>query len=226
MSILIADDDMLNVKLTSFVLEEAGYRVVKVYNGYDVLPAVLEHDPELILLDVAMPKTNGFDVCRQIRNTSNVPIIFLSARTQLHDRVTGLQIGGDDYIAKPFEPSELIARVEAVLRRRSTDAFAPSARISVGPVSLEPVTHEVAVGEHRSVKLTPVEFRLLYYLMCNPGRVLSTTMILSKVWGQGYDSDSNLVPVYIRRLRSKLEADGNTPNYIVTVTSLGYKFEA
>lgn len=226
MSILIADDDMLNVKLTSFVLEEAGYRVVKVYNGHDVLPAVLEHDPELILLDVAMPKTNGFDVCRQIRNTSNVPIIFLSARTQLHDRVTGLQIGGDDYIAKPFEPSELIARVEAVLRRRSTDTFAPSARISVGPVSLEPVTHEVAVGEHRSVKLTPVEFRLLYYLMRNPGRVLSTTMILSKVWGQGYDSDSNLVPVYIRRLRNKLESDDNTPNYIVTVTSLGYKFEA
>ena len=226
MSILIADDDMLNVKLTSFVLEEAGYQVVKVYNGQDVIPAILEHDPELILLDVAMPKTNGFDVCRQIRNTSNVPIIFLSARTQLQDRVTGLQIGADDYIAKPFEPSELIARVEAVLRRRNVDTFAPSSRLSVGPLSLEPITHELAVGEKKKVKLTPVEFRLLYYLMRNPGRILSTNMILSKVWGHGYDQDSNLVPVYIRRLRSKLESNVEQPRYIITVTSMGYKFEA
>lgn len=226
MPILIADDDLLTVKLTSFVLEEAGYRVIKVYNGQDVVPAILEHDPDLVLLDVAMPKANGFDVCRQIRNTSNVPIIFLSARSQLQDRVTGLQIGGDDYIAKPFEPSELIARVEAVLRRRSLDSFAPSSRLAVGSIVIEPVTHEVSVGEKQPVKLTPVEFRLLYYLMRNPGRVLSTSMILGKVWGNGYDNDSNLVPVYIRRLRTKIEADVDSPRHIITVTSLGYKFEA
>ncbi|MBC8160272.1 MAG: response regulator transcription factor [Roseiflexaceae bacterium] len=225
MPILIADDDLLTVKLTAFVLEEAGYRVVKVYNGQDVLSAVNEHEPELILLDVAMPRTNGFDVCRQIRNTSNVPIIFLSARTQLQDRVTGLQIGGDDYIAKPFEPSELVARIEAVLRRRTIDQFAPSSRLAVGTVTVEPITHEVSAGDRKPVKLTPVEFRLLYYLMRNPGRVLSTSMILSKVWGNGYDNESNLVPVYIRRLRTKIEAEIEHPRYIITVTSLGYKFE-
>lgn len=226
MPILIADDDLLTVKLTSFVLEEAGYAVVKVYNGHDVLSAIAEHDPELILLDVAMPKINGFDVCRQIRNTSNVPIIFLSARSQLQDRVTGLQIGGDDYLGKPFEPSELIARIEAVLRRRSIDGLAPSAQLTVGSLTIEPVTHQVAVGEQKSVKLTPVEFRLLYYLMRNPGRVLSTSIILSKVWGTGYDDDSNLVPVYVRRLRTKIEENIEQPRYIITVTSLGYKFDA
>lgn len=225
MSILIADDDLLNVKLTSFVLEEAGYRVVRIYNGQDVLPAIVEHDPELILLDVSMPKSNGFDICRQIRNTSNVPIIFVSARTQLHDRVTGLQIGGDDYIVKPFEPAELIARIEAVLRRRTLDTFAPSSRLTVGDVAIEPVSHEVSAGDRKPVKLTPVEFRLLYYLMRNPGRVLSTSMILSKVWGTGYDHDSNLVPVYVRRLRAKIEANIERPRYIITVTSVGYKFE-
>jgi DNA-binding response OmpR family regulator len=226
MSILIADDDLLTVKLTSFVLEEAGYRVVKVYNGQDVLPAIAEHDPELVLLDVTMPKSSGFDVCRQIRNSSNVPIIFLTARSQLHDRVTGLQLGGDDYIAKPFEPAELIARIEAVLRRRAGDSFVPSTTLGVGNITLEPISHEVTVGGKKPIKLTPVEFRLLYYLMRNPGRVLSTNMILSKVWGSGYDNDSNLVPVYIRRLRTKIEMDIERPRYIVTVTNLGYKFEA
>lgn len=226
MTILIADDDLLTVKLTSFVLEEAGYRVVKVYNGHDVISAINDHEPELILLDVAMPKLNGFDVCRQIRNSSNVPIIFLSARSQLQDRVTGLQIGGDDYLVKPFEPSELVARIEAVLRRRGSDGLALSSRLSVGNITIEPVSHEVLLGDDKSVKLTPVEFRLLYYLMRNPGRVLSTNMILSKVWGSGYDTDSNLVPVYIRRLRTKIEANIERPRNIITVTSVGYKFEA
>lgn len=225
MPILIADDDLLNVKLTSFVLEEAGYRVIRIYNGQDVMPAIVEHDPELILLDVSMPKSNGFDICRQIRTSSNVPIIFLSARTQLHDRVTGLQIGGDDYISKPFEPAELVARVEAVLRRRTLDTFAPSSRLTVGDVTIEPVTHEVTAGARKPVKLTPVEFRLLYYLMRNPNRVLSTSMILNKVWGTGYDNDSNLVPVYVRRLRTKIEDNIEQPRFIVTVTSMGYKFE-
>ncbi|KAB8142347.1 response regulator transcription factor [Chloroflexia bacterium SDU3-3] len=226
MSILIADDDLLTVKLTSFVLEEAGYQVIKVYNGQDALSAVREYDPELILLDVSMPKSDGFDVCRQIRITSNVPIIFLSGRSQLQDRVLGLQIGGDDYISKPFEPSELLARIEAVLRRRNHDPLSPSSKLTIGPITMDPITHEVTVGERRPTKLTPVEFRLLYYLMRHPGRVLNTTMILEKVWGNGYDNDSNLVPVYIRRLRAKIEENINHPHYIVTVTNLGYKFEA
>lgn len=225
MHILVADDDIPSVKLTSFVLEEAGYRVYKAYDAGSILQSVEQHNPDLILLDVMMPKSSGFDVCRQIRRTSDVPIIFLSGRSQLQDRVMGLQIGGDDYLVKPFEPSELLARVEAVLRRRNSDMLNPSSRLSQGGLTLDPVEHKV-VFEDRSVELTPLEFRLLYYLMKNSGRVLNTSQILSKVWGYDYEGESNLVAVYIRRLRTKIESDPEHPQHVITVRNLGYKFEA
>ncbi|HEU4328299.1 MAG TPA: response regulator transcription factor [Roseiflexaceae bacterium] len=226
MHILVADDDLPSVKYTSFLLEEAGYRVLKAYDGPSILQSVEQHQPDLILLDVTMPKTNGFEICRQIRRTSDVPIIFLSARTQLQDRVMGLQIGGDDYLIKPFEPSELLARVEAVLRRRNSDMLNPSARLSQGPITLDPVEHKVLFTDGRVVELTPLEFRLLYYLMKNAGRVLSTSQILSKVWGYDYEGESNLVAVYIRRLRTKIEPGSEQPRHVITVRNLGYKFEA
>jgi DNA-binding response OmpR family regulator len=225
MHILVADDDLPSVKLTSFLLEEAGYRVMKAYDGPSILQSVEQHAPDLVLLDVSMPKTTGFDICRQIRRTSDVPIIFLSARSQLQDKVTGLQIGGDDYLVKPFEPSELLARVEAVLRRRNSDMLNPSARLSHGDITLDPVEHKVLFADERSIELTPLEFRLLYYLMKNAGRVLSTSQILNKVWGYDYEGESNLVAVYIRRLRTKVEPDAEQPRHVITVRNLGYKFE-
>lgn len=225
MHILVADDDLPSVKLTSFLLEEAGYRVMKAYDGPSILQSVEQHAPDLVLLDVSMPKTTGFDICRQIRRTSDVPIIFLSARSQLQDKVTGLQIGGDDYLVKPFEPSELLARVEAVLRRRNSDMLNPSSRLSQGDITLDPVEHKVLFADERSVELTPLEFRLLYYLMKNAGRVLSTSQILNKVWGYDYEGESNLVAVYIRRLRTKVEPDVDQPRHVITVRNLGYKFE-
>ncbi|NOK59524.1 MAG: response regulator transcription factor [Chloroflexi bacterium AL-W] len=226
MHILVADDDLPSVKLTSFLLEEAGYRVIKAYDGPTILSSVENQQPDLILLDVSMPKTNGFDICRHIRRTSDVPIIFLSARSQLSDRVTGLQIGADDYLVKPFEPSELLARVEAVLRRRNSDMLNPSTRLTQGDITLDPVEHKVLFSNGRVVELTPLEFRLLYYLMKNSGRVLGTSQILSKVWGYDYEGESNLVAVYIRRLRTKIETDSEQPKHVITVRNLGYKFEA
>jgi len=225
MHILVADDDLPSVKLTAFLLEEAGYRVLKAYDGPTILQSVEQHQPDLILLDVSMPNTNGFDICRHIRRTSDVPIIFLSARSQLHDRVTGLQIGAYDYLVKPFEPSELLARVEAVLRRRNSDMLNPSTRLSQGDITLDPVEHKVLFADGRMVELTPLEFRLLYYLMKNSGRVLSTSQILSKVWGYDYEGESNLVAVYIRRLRTKIEPESEQPRHVITVRNLGYKFE-
>jgi DNA-binding response OmpR family regulator len=225
MHILVADDDLPSVKLTSFLLEEAGYRVCKAYDGPSIITSIEQNSPDLVLLDVSMPKANGFDICRQIRRTSDVPIIFLSARSQLQDRVTGLQIGGDDYLVKPFEPSELLARVEAVLRRRNSDMLNPSARISQGDITLDPVEHKVICSDGRTIDLTPLEFRLLYYLMKNAGRVLNTTQILSKVWGYDYEGQSNLVAVYVRRLRTKVEKDAENPRHVITVRNLGYKFE-
>ena len=225
MHILVADDDLPSVKLTSYLLEEAGYHVIKAYDGPSILQSIEQHNPDLVLLDVMMPKTSGFDICRQIRRTSDVPIIFLSARSQLQDRVMGLQVGGDDYLIKPFEPSELLARVEAVLRRRNSEMLNPSVRLSHGDITLDPVEHKILFANGRTVELTPLEFRLLYYLMKNSGRVLNTSQILSKVWGYDYEVESNLVAVYIRRLRTKVEEDPERPRHVITVRNLGYKFD-
>jgi DNA-binding response OmpR family regulator len=225
MHILVADDDLPSIKLTAYLLEEAGYQVVKAFDGSTILQSIEQHNPDLILLDVTMPKANGFDICRQIRRTSDVPIIFLTGRSQLQDRVMGLQIGGDDYLVKPFEPSELLARVEAVLRRRNSDMLNPSVRLSQGDITLDPVEHKVLFADNRTVELTPLEFRLIYYLMKNAGRVLNTSQILSKVWGYDYEGESNLVAVYIRRLRTKIERSPEHPAHVITVRNLGYKFE-
>lgn len=224
MSILVVDDDILNVKLTSFLLEEAGYRVVKAYDAEEALRIISRDEPDLVLLDVSMPKVSGFDTCRQIRRVSDVPIIFLSARSQLQDRVTGLQLGGDDYLVKPFEPLELLARIEAVLRRRNNDLLSPLARLSWGGITLDPIEQAVILPDSRTVTLTKVEFRLLYYLMQNAGRVLSTSQILDKVWGHDDAGGSNLVAVYISRLRAKIDVGDEGTQHILTVPNLGYKF--
>lgn len=225
MQILVADDDINNVKLASFLLEEAGYRVVKAHDGQKVLALIEEHQPDLVLLDVSMPGMNGFEVCQQIRRASDVPIIFLTAHSQLSDRIKGLQIGGDDYLIKPFEPSELLARIEAVLRRSNSESLAPSSRISQGDLTLDPVEHKVVFTDGRVISLTPLEFRLLYYLMKNAGRILNSSQILSKVWGYDFEGESNLVAVYVRRLRTKVEREPEHPRHIITMRNLGYKFE-
>ncbi len=225
MNILVVDDDVASAKLTAYLLEDAGYRVFRAHDATSILQMVEQHNPDLILLDIMMPKIDGFDVCRQIRRNSDVPIIFLSARSQLQDRVMGLQIGGDDYLVKPYEPSELLARVEAVLRRRNADVLNTSTRLSQGNITLDPVEHKVLFTDGRVVELTPLEFRLLYYLMKNAGRILNASQILSKVWGYDYEGESNLVAVYIRRLRTKVEADPDHPRHVITVRNLGYKFE-
>lgn len=225
MNILVVDDDIPSAKLTSYLLEEAGYRVLRAHDATSIMQVIEQHNPDLILLDIMMPKIDGFEVCRQIRRNSDVPIIFLSARSQLQDRVTGLQIGGDDYLVKPYEPSELLARVEAVLRRRNADMLNTSTRLSQGNITLDPVEHKVIFTDGRAVELTPLEFRLLYYLMKNAGRILNVTQILSKVWGYDYEGESNLVAVYIRRLRMKVEEDPDHPRHVITVRNLGYKFE-
>jgi DNA-binding response OmpR family regulator len=225
MNILVVDDDIQNAKMTSYLLEEAGYRVFRVHDPSNIMQGLEQQNPDLIRLDIMMPKMDGFEVCRQIRRNSDIPIIFLSARTYLQDRVMGLQIGGDDYLVKPFEPSELLARVEAVLRRRNADVLNTSTRLSQGNITLDPVEHKVLFTDGRVVELTPLEFRLLYYLMKNAGRILNVSQILTKVWGYDYEGESNLVAVYIRRLRTKVEEDPDHPRHVITVRNLGYKFE-
>jgi len=226
MRILVVDDDAPSVKMISFLLREEGYDVISTDNGPAAIELVDRESPDLVILDVMMPNLDGFEVCRRIRQKMDVPIIFLSAKGETADKVTGLQLGADDYLAKPFEPAELLARVKAVMRR--TEAFAmddAQSRLTVGDITLDPVNNQVNFADGRTVNLTPIEFKLLHCLMRNAGRILSHDLLMSSVWGYDYEGYSNQIAVYMRRLRTKIEEDPDHPKLLTTVRGLGYKFE-
>jgi DNA-binding response OmpR family regulator len=226
MRILVVDDDAPSVKMISFLLREEGYEVVNADNGSAALELVEREPPDLVILDVMMPRMDGFEVCRRIRQKMDVPIIFLSAKGETADKVSGLQLGADDYLAKPFEPAELLARVKAVLRR--AEAFGgedTQSRLTVAEITLEPVSNRIIFADGRKVELTPIEFRLLYCLMRNAGRILSHDLLMNAVWGYDYEGYSNQIAVYMHRLRTKIEADPDHPKYLTTVRGVGYRFE-
>lgn len=227
MRILIVDDDRPSLKMTGFLLREEGYTVFTADNGHDALRMIDEKTPDLLILDVMMPGMDGWEVTRQLRRTTNLPIIILSAKGETSDRVFGLDLGADDYLAKPFEPSELLARVRAVLRRAEAFTFGePQGQLAIEGFRLDPVNNAVSLSTGRVIELTPIEFRLLHYLARNNGRVLTHEQLLSTVWGYDYEGYSNQVAVYIRRLRSKLEPNPDEPRYILTARGVGYRFEA
>jgi DNA-binding response OmpR family regulator len=225
--VLVVDDDRPSLKLTAFLLREEGYNVFTADNGQEALRLIDEKTPDLLILDVMMPGMDGWEVTRQLRRATNLPIIILSAKGETTDRVYGLDLGADDYLAKPFEPSELLARVRAVLRRAEAFTFGePQNQFTVGGFRLDPVNNTVTLPAGRTVELTPIEFRLLHYLSRNNGRVLTHEQLLSTVWGYEYEGYSNQVAVYIRRLRTKLEPDPDEPRYLLTARGIGYRFEA
>lgn len=226
MRILVVDDDAPSVKMISFLLREEGYEVSSTDNGVSALDIIDRTEPDLVILDVMMPHLDGFEVCRRIRQKLDVPIIFLSAKGETVDKVAGLQLGADDYLAKPFEPAELLARVKAVLRRAEVFAVEDTqSRLVVSDVTLDPVSNRLHFTDGRTVELTPIEFRLLHCLMRNAGRILSHDLLMNAVWGYDYEGYSNQIAVYIRRLRMKIESDPDNPKYLTTVRGLGYKFE-
>ncbi len=227
MRVLIVDDDPPSLKMTAFLLAEEGYEVATADNGLDALRLVEQQAPDLVILDVMMPGLDGLQVTQRIRRNMSVPIIILSAKGETVDRVHGLDVGADDYLAKPFEPAELLARVRSVLRR--SDAFSlsePQASLAVSGLLIDPITNMVHLSDGAKIELTPLEFRLLHCLMRNPGRTLTHDQIISHVWGYDYDGYANQIAVYVRRLRVKIEADPDDPKYVQTVRGLGYKFMA
>jgi two-component system alkaline phosphatase synthesis response regulator PhoP len=223
-TILVVDDDKKIVRLVRDYLETAGFRVVTAYDGTTAL-AVFHHErPDLVVLDLNLPGTDGLDVARAIRKERTTPIIMLTARVEEADRVIGLELGADDYVTKPFSPRELVARVRAVLRRTGEGESEPdSALIRVGELVIDPDRRLVTVGG-QAVNLTTTEFDLLTVLAHTPGRVFTRMELLDRVQGYAYEGYERTVDVHIKNLRQKIESDSKHPRYILTVYGVGYRF--
>ncbi len=218
-TILVVDDEANIADLVDLYLRREGYRVVKAGTGDDGLRAVADHRPRLVVLDVGLPDIDGLEVCRRLRATSAIPVIFLTARETEVDRVLGLELGADDYVTKPFSPVELVARVKAVLRRSEGGAEAAEI-VQVGDVTIDAGRREVRVGD-RAVPFTTKEFDLLRFLADRPGRALSRQQILDGVWGYDWFGDVRTVDVHIAQVRKKVDAAVR----IDTVRGLGYRLD-
>lgn len=219
--VLVVDDDIKTVELVKLYLNRDGYKVLTAFDGLEALRLARERQPDLVVLDLMLPGMDGFDVCRTLRNETDVPIIMLTARTTDQDKLTGLDIGADDYVTKPFSPKELAARVRAVLRRLPGERGPDE--IKHGQITLDFVKQEASVSG-RPMNLTPVEFKLLGVLMKEPGRVFSRAQLIEKALGIDYQGFDRTIDVHILNLRKKIEPDANHPVYIKTVYGIGYKF--
>lgn len=221
--ILSVEDDERIRTAVKLALEDEGWTVEEATDGESAIAAWSRTPADVVLIDIMLPGIDGFEVCRQIRRQSDVPIIMVTARADTHDVVAGLEAGADDYLTKPFAPKELSARIRALLRRtRSLDAGA--SRLVFGDLEIIPQEGVVMMGG-TDLHLTKTEFRLLVELASSPGRVFSREALLERVWGHGYFGDGRLVDVHIRRLRTKVERDPANPRHVVTVRGLGYKLQ-
>lgn len=221
---LVEDERSLSEPLT-FLLESEGYEVALVEDGLQAIERYESLDPDLVLLDLMLPGAPGTEVCRRIRQTSDVPIIMLTAKDSEVDIVVGLELGADDYVIKPYSSRELIARLRAVLRRRvESAADANESMIRVGRVVMDVDRHTVAV-DGNDISMPLREFELLEYLMRNAGRVLTRGQLIDRVWGSDYFGDTKTLDVHIKRIRSRIEAHPSEPTMLVTVRGLGYRFE-
>ncbi|HSL56705.1 MAG TPA: response regulator transcription factor [Acidimicrobiales bacterium] len=225
-TILVVEDEEAFVEALTVGLKREGFRVHIARDGAEALAMFDAVDPDLVLLDVMLPKVSGIDVCRELRTRSKVPIIMVTAKAAEIDTVVGLEVGADDYVTKPYRLRELVARMRAVLRRSPlvVGGALPADAITVGDVTIDPEGHEVRIrGELVSLPLK--EFELLALLIENAGRVLPRETLIDRVWGMDYVGDTKTLDVHIKRLRSKVEDDPSNPTRIVTIRGLGYKYE-
>jgi two-component system KDP operon response regulator KdpE len=221
--ILVIDDDETTVQLISILLERRNYEVIKAFRAEDGLRKAYRSHPDLVLLDVMMPDMDGWEVCRRLRELSDVPIVFLTARSEIRDVVRGLEMGADDYIVKPYDNDELIARVRAHLRRSPTPAVSEELVFDGGQFRVNFLNREVKV-RNRTVHLTPKEFNLLGVLVRNAGRVITRTDLVKEAWGPEYADAIDSLKLYIHYLRQKIEEDPQRPEYILTSRGVGYRF--
>jgi len=223
-TVLVVDDEPIVREVVVRYLEREGYRTLEAGDGDAARDTLVSASPDLVVLDVMLPGTDGLELCRWIRSTSQLPVIMLTARGEEADRIVGLELGADDYVTKPFSPRELAARVRSVLRR-SEKADDPVERLTFGDIELERATREVRKAGV-DVRLTAREFDLLWFLASHPRRVFSRDQLMASVWGYTAALDTGTVTVHVRRLREKIELDPSEPQYLETVWGVGYRLVA
>lgn len=223
--ILIVDDEENIVNLIEYNLKNAGFQTISADNGQKAIRMAQEERPDLIILDVMLPLMDGFDVVKELRKESTVPVLMLTARTEVIDRVLALELGADDYLTKPFSTRELVARVKAILRRTVKDVKMEETQVlKSGGLTLDGYRHQVFLDE-KELQLTATEYELLKLLMGNKGRVFTREKLLELLWDYEYLGDTRTIDVHIRHLREKVEEDPANPSFIKTVRGFGYKFE-
>jgi two-component system response regulator RegX3 len=227
--VLVVEDEPSFVEALTIGLSREGFRVVSVGDGFEAVQRFDEVSPDIVLLDVMLPRMSGIDVCRNLRKRSHVPIIMVTAKSAEIDTVVGLEVGADDYITKPYRMREVVARMRAVLRRSPNEGNGaapdlPPGSLAVGDVVLDPDEHRVTI-DGEDVALPLKEFELLHLLLANAGRVLTRETLIDRVWGSDYVGDTKTLDVHIKRLRAKVERDPTTPTRIITYRGLGYKFD-
>ncbi|MDN3242950.1 response regulator transcription factor [Glycomyces tritici] len=220
--VLVVDDDTALAEVVARYLRREGFDVDYAADGATGLERALATLPDLVVLDLMMPGMDGFEVCRRLRETANVPVVMLTARGEEHDRIAGLDLGADDYVTKPFSPGELAARVRAVLRR-ATAAPPPAAVLTGGRIAIDTLAHQVR-RDGAPVELTTKEYDLLVCFLSNPGRAFQRDELLEAVWGWSI-GDTSTVTVHVRRLREKVEDDPSAPRHLTTVRGVGYRWE-
>jgi two-component system KDP operon response regulator KdpE len=223
--ILIVDDEPRMINFIRMNLELEGHQVIEARNGLEALESIRTKLPDIVLLDVMMPELDGFETLRMLREFSSIPVIMLTAKGEENDKVYGLELGADDYVAKPFGPRELSSRIKAVLRRADMPASTPDqATLKIDArLSVDFNRHEVIVNGTR-IKLRPTEYRLLYHLIENAGWTVPHDQLLAKVWGYEYRDEAHYVRLYVNYLREKIEQDPSNPKYILTERGVGYRF--
>jgi two-component system response regulator RegX3 len=221
--VLVVEDEESYSDALSYMLRKEGFEVAVAATGPDALAEFDRSGADIVLLDLMLPGMPGTEVCRQIRQTSNVPVIMVSAKDDEVDKVVGLELGADDYVTKPYSPRELVARIRAVLRRGTEPDLSP-ATLEAGPVRMDVERHVVTIGGE-DVRLPLKEFELLEMFLRNPGRVLTRGQLIDRVWGSDYVGDTKTLDVHVKRLRAKIEANPAEPKLLTTVRGLGYKLD-
>lgn len=221
--ILVVDDEKKIVDIVKAYLEKEGYQVFVAYDGNSALELAHNHSPDLVILDLMLPEISGWDICRALRKKSDIPIIMLTARDEVADKIVGLELGADDYVTKPFSAGELVSRVRAVLRR-SEGKTVPKAVLEVADLTIDEGKRQV-YRDSKAIELTPMEFDLLRIMAENPGRVYSRMQLLDNAQGEAYEGYERTIDSHIKNLRKKIELDPSNPKYIITMYGVGYKLE-